>query len=185
MQVGKHIPHSWLCTLDVLNILEGRGGCARVTFGAKYLLHSLNLDMLVLGMRVSQNGPAFPFSSIYSRVWIFRPCKPFLEKKKTHTSASKPERQTRIHNTSLGLQSRGDKVLPAGAKEEKMSEPNPFLSYGNCYYYKDKKSPDDILSCRDAGLGPTHCCQAGDRRYLPRKYLLFEQGVECHVYCWL
>lgn len=85
MQVGKHIPHSWLCTLDVLNILEGRGGCARVTFGAKYLLHSLNLDMLVLGMRVSQNGPAFPFSSIYSRVWIFRPCKPFLEKKKkTH-----------------------------------------------------------------------------------------------------
>ena len=43
-----------------------------------------------------------------------------------------------------------------------MSDPNPFISNGTCYYDKDEESRDSMLPCGNAALGHKPCCQAGD-----------------------
>ena len=113
--------------------------------------------MLVLGMRVSQNGPAFTFFSISSLVWIFLALQTLPGKEKqTHeysviriTPNAKPE-YTISHSVS---KVEGTKSSLLGRKRRRCQSQTRS---------KDKKSPDDILSCGNAGLGSTHCCQAGD-----------------------
>lgn len=43
-----------------------------------------------------------------------------------------------------------------------MSDPNPFISNGTCYYEVGEESPSNMLPCGNAALGHKACCQAGD-----------------------
>lgn len=43
-----------------------------------------------------------------------------------------------------------------------MSDLNPFISNGTCYWGPDEETDKDIIPCGNAGLGHKTCCYAGD-----------------------